>query len=231
MVILHGSLGLSLSEIREQVKQYEQRYGRQVHAVGIIAVSKRVVESDIRQVYRQDQRDFAENLLQEALPKITALKDCSIVWHFIGNIQSNKCRQIAEYFSWVHSVDRHKIIERLAEFRPKTLPPLNICVQVNIDEEASKQGIRLEELPSFVENIGDYPQLKLRGLMAVPKPRRNFDEQCKGFAKLKSAFVSLNDLGFACDTLSMGMSNDFQAAIASGATMIRVGTALFGARE
>ena len=174
---------------------------------------------------------YGENYLQEALQKIEALKDLAIEWHFIGPIQSNKTKPIAENFSWVHSVDRFKIAQRLNDQRPPPLPPLNICIQVNVSGEESKSGCTLDELDALASKIALLPNIRLRGLMAIPLSSDNFDEQRKPFARLRGAMERLNREGYKLDTLSMGMSADLNAAIAEGATMVRIGTALFGPRN
>jgi pyridoxal phosphate enzyme (YggS family) len=172
--------------------------------------------------------DFGENYLQEALGKQAELTDLPLSWHFIGPIQSNKTRAIAENFAWVHSVDRLKIAQRLSEQRPADLPPLNICIQVNVSGEASKSGCTPADLPALAAAISALPRLKLRGLMAIPEPTEDRAEQDAAFATVRDLQASLN-LGL--DTLSMGMSHDLESAIAQGATWVRIGTALFGARD
>lgn len=176
-------------------------------------------------------RDFGENYLQEALVKIEALRGLDICWHFIGPMQSNKTRPIAEHFDWVHSVDRAKIARRLSEQRPTNLPPLQICLQVNVSDEASKSGVKLEELPPLVQAVRALPNLVLRGLMAIPEVSNNPEVQRSAFSKLHDALVELQALAPTMDTLSMGMSADLEAAIAEGATMVRVGTDIFGPRH
>lgn len=222
---------MSINTVWQQIKQYEKEFSRIPDSVQLIAVSKRQSIDAIRDVYQLGQKHFAENILQEALPKISACNDLALVWHFIGHIQTNKTAAIAKHFAWVHSVDREKVANRLAEQRPQDMPDLNICIQINLDEETNKSGIALTELEAFAEKIKDLPRIKLRGLMAVPKPRHDFDEQRKPFRKLNEAMILLNNKGYALDTLSMGMTQDFKAAIAEGATMVRVGTAVFGARQ
>lgn len=173
---------------------------------------------------------FGENYLQEALEKIEALQDLSLEWHFIGPIQSNKTRPIAEHFDWVHSVDRLKLARRLSEQRPPHLPPLNICLQVNVSGEQSKSGATLEELPALAREVASLPHLRLRGLMAIPAPAEGLEAQRQPFHHMHQALQQLNAEGLELDTLSMGMSGDLEAAIAEGATLVRIGTALFGPR-
>lgn len=203
----------------------------------LLAVSKTKPASDLREAANAGQLAFGENYLQEALEKIEALSDIpDIEWHFIGPIQSNKTRSIAEHFHWTHSVDRLKIAQRLNDQRPNNLPPLNICLQVNVDNEESKSGCRLDELPELAAAIHQLPRLKLRGLMAIPDPGQPEEDLRASFQALANALDKLkqqNDLPdtLSLDTLSMGMSGDLELAIAEGATMVRIGTALFGVRD
>ncbi|MGU9852290.1 YggS family pyridoxal phosphate-dependent enzyme [Pseudomonas koreensis] len=202
--------------------------GRSENSVQLLAVSKTKPASDLREAYAAGLRDFGENYLQEALGKQLELADLPLIWHFIGPIQSNKTRAIAEHFDWVHSVDRLKIAQRLSEQRPAELPPLNICIQVNVSGEASKSGCTPADLPALAEAISTLPRLKLRGLMAIPEPTEDRAEQDAAFAAVQRLQASLN---LPLDTLSMGMSHDLESAIAQGATWVRIGTALFGARD
>jgi len=202
--------------------------GRSENSVQLLAVSKTKPASDLREAYAAGLRDFGENYLQEALGKQLELSDLPLIWHFIGPIQSNKTRAIAEHFDWVHSVDRLKISQRLSEQRPAELPPLNICIQVNVSGEASKSGCTPADLPALAEAISTLPRLKLRGLMAIPEPTEDRAEQDAAFAAVQRLQASLN---LPLDTLSMGMSHDLESAIAQGATWVRIGTALFGARD
>ena len=185
------------------------------------------------QAYAAGERAFGENFLQEALDKIAALKDCApgIEWHFIGPLQSNKTRPIAENFDWVHSVDRLKIAQRLSEQRPADMPPLNICIQVNVSGEASKSGCSPQELPALAHAVAGLPGLRLRGLMTIPEPASTDDEQRRPLRALRELADRLRADGLALDTLSMGMSADLDAAVAEGATMVRIGTAIFGERH
>ncbi|MCP1724003.1 pyridoxal phosphate enzyme (YggS family) [Pseudomonas citronellolis] len=191
-------------------------------------MSKTKPAADIREAHAAGLDDFGENYLQEALGKQVELADLALTWHFIGPIQSNKTRPIAEHFHWVHSVDRLKVAERLSAQRPAHLPPLNVCLQVNVSGEASKSGCAPEELPALARAVAALPNLKLRGLMAIPEPTEDVAAQRAAFARLRELLTALN-LGL--DTLSMGMSHDLEAAIAEGATWVRIGTALFGARD
>lgn len=200
---------------------------RDADSVQLLAVSKTKPAEALREAYAAGLRDFGENYLQEALSKQLELADLPLIWHFIGPIQSNKTRAIAEHFAWVHSVDRLKIAQRLSEQRPADLPPLNICIQVNVSGEASKSGCTPADLPALANAISELPRIKLRGLMAIPEPTEDRAAQDAAFAAVQSLQASLN---LPLDTLSMGMSHDLESAIAMGATWVRIGTALFGAR-
>ena len=184
----------------------------------------------MRAAHAAGQREFGENYVQEGLEKIAAVVPFPLIWHFIGPIQSNKTRSIAENFDWVHSVAREKIAQRLAQARPDDRSPLNICLQVNISGEASKSGIPPAEVRSLAEAVRTLPRLRLRGLMAVPEPSDDIEQQRWSFRRLRALLEQLNMAGFELDTLSMGMSQDLEAAIMEGATIVRVGTAIFGAR-
>jgi len=201
---------------------------RDADSVQLLAVSKTKPAEALREAYAAGLRDFGENYLQEALSKQLELADLPLIWHFIGPIQSNKTRAIAEHFAWVHSVDRLKIAQRLSEQRPAELPPLNICIQVNVSGEASKSGCTPADLPALANAISELPRIKLRGLMAIPEPTEDRAAQDAAFAAVQSLQASLN---LPLDTLSMGMSHDLESAIAQGATWVRIGTALFGARD
>ncbi|CAI8714879.1 PLP homeostasis protein [Pseudomonas sp. IT-P171] len=201
---------------------------RDEHSVQLLAVSKTKPADAVREAHAAGLRDFGENYLQEALGKQLELTDLPLIWHFIGPIQSNKTRAIAEHFDWVHSVDRLKIAQRLSEQRPADLPPLNICIQVNVSGEASKSGCTPTDLPALAHAISELPRLKLRGLMAIPEPTEDRAAQDAAFSAVQSLQASLN---LPLDTLSMGMSHDLESAIAQGATWVRIGTALFGARD
>ncbi|PMU34730.1 YggS family pyridoxal phosphate-dependent enzyme [Pseudomonas sp. FW305-47B] len=201
---------------------------RDADSAQLLAVSKTKPAEALREAYAAGLRDFGENYLQEALSKQLELADLPLIWHFIGPIQSNKTRAIAEHFAWVHSVDRLKIAQRLSEQRPAELPPLNICIQVNVSGEASKSGCTPADLPALADAISKLPRLKLRGLMAIPEPTEDRAAQDAAFAAVQSLQASLN---LPLDTLSMGMSHDLESAIAMGATWVRIGTALFGARD
>ena len=223
-----STIAENISTLAERIRNAAQANGRDPASVGLLAVSKTKPASDLREAHAAGLRDFGENYLQEALGKQAELSDLPLIWHFIGPIQSNKTRAIAENFAWVHSVDRLKIAQRLSEQRPAELPPLNICIQVNVSGEASKSGCTPEDLPALAQAISALPNLRLRGLMAIPEPTENLDEQNAAFAAVRTLQDRLN---LPLDTLSMGMSHDLEAAIAQGATWVRIGTALFGARD
>jgi pyridoxal phosphate enzyme (YggS family) len=217
--------------VHERLAQATLACARDPHSVTLLAVSKTFGHADVRSAARCGQRDFGENYLQEALDKQTLLTDLDLVWHFIGPIQSNKTRGIAEHFAWAHSVDRLRIAERLSAQRPESLPPLNVCLEVNISGEASKGGVMPETLPTLAAQVAALPGLKLRGLMAIPAPTRDPARQRAAFHQVRLLFDDLNARGHRLDTLSMGMSGDFESAIAEGATIVRIGTAIFGVRE
>mgnify|MGYP000394775789 FL=1 len=223
-----STIAENISTLAERIHNAAQAAQRDPASVGLLAVSKTKPASDLREAYAAGLRDFGENYLQEALGKQPQLSDLPLIWHFIGPIQSNKTRAIAENFAWVHSVDRLKIAQRLSEQRPAELPPLNICIQVNVSGEASKSGCTPEDLPALAHAISALPNLRLRGLMAIPEPTEDSDEQNAAFAAVRDLQHNLN---LPLDTLSMGMSHDLEAAIAQGATWVRIGTALFGARN
>ncbi|WP_428355524.1 YggS family pyridoxal phosphate-dependent enzyme [Methyloprofundus sp.] len=223
------SIAINLDRINTAIRQSESDSQRIPYSVQLLAVSKTKPAEDIIQAYRAGQRQFGESYLQEALAKQKQLSCYQICWHFIGPIQSNKTRQIAAHFSWVHSVDRIKIAKRLSEQRPGYLPPLNICLQINISNEPSKSGFQLDELADAIEQIEKLPNLKLRGVMAIPQPATDYEQQCKPYRKLFQAVSALHrpEIG----TFSFGMTADLKAAIAEGSTIVRVGTALFGRRS
>ena len=223
-----STLADNLSAISARIASAAQAAGRDPASVQLLAVSKTKPASAIREIHAAGVSDFGENYLQEALTKQQALGDLPLIWHFIGPIQSNKTKAIAEHFDWVHSVDRLKIAQRLSEQRPAGLPPLNICLQVNVSGEDSKSGCTPADLPALAKAVAALPNLRLRGLMAIPEPTDDRAAQEAAFATLRQL---QEGLGLGLDTLSMGMSHDLEAAIAQGATWVRIGTALFGARD
>ncbi|ADE12983.1 YggS family pyridoxal phosphate-dependent enzyme [Sideroxydans lithotrophicus] len=220
----------NLQATRDAIAQAAISAHRNVAEVHLLAVSKTFPAEAVREAYRGGQAAFGENYLQEALEKIAALRDLPLEWHFIGPIQSNKTRAIAENFAWVHSVDRLKIAERLSAQRPSQLPPLNICLQVNVSGEESKSGVAPAEVAQLAQDVAHLPNLRLRGLMTIPSPAADQEQQRAPFAQMRALLKQLNSQGMSLDTLSMGMTHDFPAAIMEGATIVRVGTAIFGQR-
>jgi pyridoxal phosphate enzyme (YggS family) len=217
-----------LIQILSDIRQAEYTGGRQQDSVTLLAVSKTKPAEDLVIAYQQGQRHFGESYLQEALRKQSELAHFNITWHFIGPIQSNKTRLIAKNFSWAHSVDRLKIAKRLHEQRPENFPPLNICLQVNISKEESKSGVLLEDLPHLINEVRQLPRIRLRGVMAIPSSQQDYDQQRLPYRQIVQAVKQLNDQQL--DTFSFGMSGDLKAAIVEGATIVRVGTGLFGER-
>lgn len=219
-----------LEKVRERIADSASRYARDPGEITLIAVAKGQADSAMRALADAGQRHFGENYLQEAMAHQQALADMALCWHFIGPLQSNKTRDIAARFDWVHSIDRLRIARRLDSQRPETLPPLNICLQINISGEQSKAGISLAELPALTAEVARLPRLRLRGLMAIPAPAGDEASRREPCRQLCEALELLNNEGYKLDVLSMGMSGDLEAAIAEGATHVRVGTALFGPR-
>lgn len=223
----------NIHKVRRRIEQAVLNTSGTKNNIKLLAVSKRHNSAGIRQAYACDIREFGENYLQEALEKITALSDLDIHWHFIGPIQSNKTKAIAEHFAWVHTVDRLKVASRLSKQRPSSLPPLNICIQINIDDEESKSGIAPEETLSFAKQVDALPNLRLRGLMCIPKKADLNEENTNAFQKTKVIFdhIATQEIFHHWDTLSMGMSTDLETAIANGANIVRIGTDIFGSRS
>ena len=221
----------NLSMLSDLLRKSAVDAGRDPASVRLLAVSKKQPLEKIREAIAAGQRDFGENFVQEGIDKIEALGDQKLNWHFIGHLQSNKTRAVAEYFDWVHTIDKFKTARRLSEQRPHSLKPLNACLQVNVDEEDSKSGVRPSEVAELASACSALPNLRLRGLMCLPAIRSEFEDQRKPFAVLRNLAEQLRDAGFDTDTLSMGMTADYRAAIFEGATMVRIGTALFGARD
>lgn len=221
----------ALQAVRERIAHTAAQCGREPKSIALLAVSKTFGPDAIRAANAAGQRAFGESYTQEALAKIAALPDLDLEWHFIGPLQSNKTKPIAEHFVWVHGVDRAKIAQRLSEQRPPDLPPLNICLQVNVSGEASKSGVAPAELAALARAVAALPRIKLRGLMAIPAPTEDVTQQRAAFHAVRELFEQLNAQGFALDTLSMGMSSDLEAAIQEGATIVRVGSAIFGERR
>jgi PLP dependent protein len=225
------TIAANLLAVQRRIADAAERCGRNAQNVTLLAVSKTFDASAIQTAYAAGQQAFGESYVQEALPKIDALAGCAIEWHFVGPIQSNKTRPIAERFDWVHAVDRQKIAARLAEARPAERAALNVCIQVNVSGEASKSGVAPGDELALAEAIAKLPRLRLRGLMAVPEPTSDPCARREAFALLRQRFDAVAAAGHPVDTLSMGMSDDMDEAIAEGATLVRIGTAIFGQRE
>ena len=227
----NNAISDNLRTVRARIENAARAGGRESASISLLAASKTFGPDSVREAVAAGQADFGENYVQEALAKMDALVELPLCWHFIGPIQSNKTRLIAERFAWVHSVDRLKIAERLSAQRPEGMPPLEVCLEVNVSAEASKGGVMPAGLPELAAAVARLPRLRLRGLMAIPKPTQDVAAQREAFRKVRHLFESLRDNGLALDTLSMGMSGDLEAAVAEGATIVRVGTAIFGNRK
>ncbi|MEY3974205.1 MAG: hypothetical protein RIS59_566 [Pseudomonadota bacterium] len=225
-----GAAAKRLGAVLERMAGAARRAGRDPAELTLVAVSKTRPATDLQTLIDCGQQHFGENYLQEALPKIETLRPRRLVWHFIGQLQSNKTAPVAEYFDWVHTVDRLKLVQRLAAQRPFHAPPLNVCVQVKLGDEPGKGGATVGDLPALLEAVARQPQLRLRGLMTLPPAESAEADQRRWFAALREVFQQMQRQHPAMDTLSMGMSGDLEAAILEGATMIRIGTALFGER-
>lgn len=221
----------NIAKLSQRVRLSAQKSQRQASDILLLAVSKTRPADEVRTAYQCGLSEFGESYLQEALDKIAALEDLDLVWHFVGPIQSNKTRPIAEHFQWVHSIDRLKVARRLSEQRPHQLPALQVCIQVNISGEASKAGVLAEQLPELLTQVAALPRLQLRGLMAIPAATTDSEQQHAAFSRLRQLKEELTDIAPGMDTLSMGMSGDLEAAIAEGATIVRVGTDIFGPRN
>jgi len=221
----------NLRKIRDLLATAERDAGRSRGSVRLLAVSKKQPLERVREAAAAGQVEFGENQAQEGIEKIAALDDARLTWHFIGHLQTNKTRAVAENFAWVHSVDRLKTARRLSEQRPDALPDLNVCIQVNVDDEPGKSGVGIADAHALAEEITALPRLRLRGLMCLPAVRHGFEAQREPFRRLHDVGERLRDAGLEIDTLSMGMSDDFRAAIFEGSTIVRIGTALFGARQ
>jgi pyridoxal phosphate enzyme (YggS family) len=219
-----------LRQVSHRLEQACVQAGRPSGAVRLLAVSKTFGADVVRQAHAAGQTAFGENYIQEAVDKITALGDLPLQWHCIGPIQSNKTRLVAEHFDWVHTIDRLKIAQRLSEQRPIDMPPLQVCIQVNVDGGATKSGVAPDAALALAQQIVQLPRVQLRGLMCIPEPAPDFVAACAVFKRARALFDALIAAGVPLDTLSMGMSADMEAAIHEGSTMVRVGTAIFGGR-
>ncbi|QHG92654.1 YggS family pyridoxal phosphate-dependent enzyme [Coxiella endosymbiont of Amblyomma sculptum] len=225
------TVSTNIKNIRKEIRAAERQYGRKPNSIILLAVSKSQATDKLKTAIFEGQTSFGENYVQEALPKMRDLHNYHLEWHFIGSIQSNKTRTIASHFSWVHSVSRLKIAEQLNKYRMSELSPLNICIQVNLSNEKNKSGINLTDLPKFAAEINNFERLRLRGIMAIPAYVGDFSAQKHEFEKIKNTQKQLAKKGIVLDTLSMGMTHDFRAAIAAGSTMLRIGTGVFGLRN
>ncbi len=225
-----GAIAAALQACRKRIGEACHAAGRADGCARLVAVSKTVPAASIRQAYSAGQRVFGESYVQEALPKLAQLEDLAIEWHFIGPLQSNKTRQIATHFAWVHSLDRLKIAQRLSEQRPPDLPPMQVCIQINVSGEASKSGVEPDAALALAVQVAALPNLKLRGFMTIPEAELDPRRQHERFRKVARLLQTARSEGLELDTLSMGMSDDLAAAIHEGATLVRVGTAIFGTR-
>ncbi len=225
------TISANLQAVITRIEDAARQFGRNPDGISLLAVSKTWAASDVREAALAGQKSFGENYVQEGIDKARSLESLGLEWHFIGPLQSNKTRPVAETFDWVHAVDRLKIAGRLSEQRPENLPALQVCIQVNVSGEQTKSGVSLDEAAALAHRVAALPRIRLRGLMAIPEPVEDFAEQRIAFRRLREAFEQLNKEGLSLDTLSMGMSHDLEAAIAEGATMVRVGTAIFGERN
>jgi pyridoxal phosphate enzyme (YggS family) len=227
-----ATIAENLQRVRDRISQACSRFGRANDSVELLAVSKTFPGVTVREAFTAGQRRFGENYVQEAMAKITELADlrAQLEWHLIGPLQSNKTRVVAEHFDWVHTIDRIKVAERLSEQRPPELPPLQVCIQVNTSGEASKSGVAPADALTLARAVSALPRLRLRGVMALPAPSHDQAEQAQELARVRAVYDALRDQGLPLDTLSMGMSQDLETAIAQGSTLVRVGTALFGNR-
>jgi PLP dependent protein len=224
------TIAANLQSVRQRIAAACTAAHRDVGEVQLLAVSKTFGPEAVREAYAAGQRAFGENYIQEAVEKIALLADLPIEWHCIGPIQSNKTRMVATHFAWAHTIDRLKIAQRLAEQRPEDLPPLQVCLQVNIDGGPTKSGVAPADVPALARAVALLPRLVLRGLMTIPEPAPDFESQQAVHARARALFDQLRASGLPLDTLSTGMSGDLEAAVAAGSTMVRVGTAIFGAR-
>ena len=225
------TISAKLQAVIARIDEAARKFGRSPDEIELLAVSKTWPAAAVREAVAAGQRAFGENYVQEGVDKAAELVALGLQWHFIGPLQSNKTRVVAETFDWVHAVDRFKIAQRLSEQRPATSAPLQLCLQVNISGEASKSGVAVDEVGLLARQVAQLPRLQLRGLMAIPAPSDDFLQQRRAFARLREVFEQLNSDGLPLDTLSIGMSHDLEAAIAEGATIVRVGSAIFGERQ
>jgi pyridoxal phosphate enzyme (YggS family) len=225
------TISANLQAVRARIAAAARNSGRRPEEISLLAVSKTRPAADVRAAVDAGQTAFGENYVQEGLEKLSELQVLALQWHFIGPLQANKTRRVAEAFAWVHTIDRLKIGERLAEQRPESLPPLQVCVQVNVSGEASKSGVAPAEVAALAHRLASLPRLRLRGLMAIPAPVDDYLQQRDAFRRVRDIYEQLKNEGLPLDTLSLGMTHDLEAAIAEGSTLVRVGTAIFGERS
>jgi len=221
----------NILEIKKNISKISLDLNRAIDSVTLMAVSKKQSTENIREAYRAGQKDFGENYLQESISKIHELHDLEIIWHYIGSIQSNKSKLIAKNYDWVHSIDKISTLKKINKYRDGFSRKINICIQVNIDAEETKSGIYMNEVEDFIKECNSMKQVNIRGLMAIPKYQSNSDLKSKAFKKIKHLFDDLIKKGYKLDTLSIGMSSDYEEAIESGSTIVRIGTAIFGERK
>ena len=221
----------NILEIKKNISKISLDLNRTIDSVTLMAVSKKQSSENIREAYQAGQKDFGENYLQESISKIHELHDLEIIWHYIGSIQSNKSKLIAENYDWVHSIDKISTLKKINKYRDGFSRKINICIQVNIDAEETKSGIYMNEVEDFIKECNSMKQVNIRGLMAIPKYQSNSDLKSKAFKKIKHLFDDLIKKGYKLDTLSIGMSSDYEEAIESGSTIVRIGTAIFGERK
>ena len=221
----------NILEIKKNISKISLDLNRTIDSVTLMAVSKKQTSENIREAYQAGQKDFGENYLQESISKIQELHDLEIVWHYIGSIQSNKSKLIAENYDWVHSIDKISTLKKINKYRGSVNRKINICIQVNIDAEDTKSGLYMNEVEDFIKGCSSMNWVNIRGLMAIPKYQSNSDLKSKAFKKIKHLFDDLIKKGYKLDTLSIGMSSDYEEAIESGSTIVRIGTAIFGERK
>ena len=221
----------NIIKIKESILNLELKLNRKKNSVNLMAVSKMQDAEKIREAFNSGQKDFGENYLQESLSKISELRDTGITWHFIGKIQSNKSKLIAENYDWVHSIDKISTLRKINDHRRNFKDKINVCIQVNIDNEEAKSGINLDDVEEFINEAVDFDGVNIRGLMAIPMYQKEYESQYKTFMRIKNLFDSLVNKGYKLDTLSIGMSSDYSAAIAAGSTIVRIGTSIFGERK
>ena len=221
----------NIIKIKKNILDLELILNREKNSVILMAVSKMQDSEKIREAYSSGQKNFGENYLQESLGKISELSDLDIIWHYIGKIQSNKSKLIAENYDWIHSVDKISTLKKISDHRKDSQDKINVCIQVNLDNEETKSGIAIEKVESFINEAVNFDGINVRGLMAIPMYQKEYESQYKTFMKIKNLFDSLVNKGYKLDTLSIGMSSDYSAAIAAGSTIVRIGTSIFGERK